>query len=299
MQCIKPLNAYRTPVGVFFAEQKCKGHDYTQIKIACGRCHGCRLSRSYQWSIRITHEAQLHKENSFITLTIDDEKIKDNEYLAITLNYEEIKKFYKKLRKKYKIRHFTAGEYGEKNGRAHYHACIFGKDWKNEKDTYRIDKNMWGNKTLDKIWGYGKVGIAELNQTTAAYVARYNMKKITGRNAKQHYEVIIAETGEIIEREPEMLHMSCRPAIGLDWLRMYWQDVKDGMVVMNGKRIIAPKYYRKYLANTKYAIDIQDNLETYNYERTLNDKRTEEKRLADEEKILEAALQFKKRNLIF
>lgn len=284
--------------GVFFAEKKCKGHDYQSIKIACGRCHGCRLSRSYQWSVRITHEAQLHEKNCFITLTFDNEKITDKQLLAISLDYDEIKKFYKRLRKKFQIRHFTTGEYGEKNGRAHYHACIFGEDWQRHKDTYRISKQLWGNKQLDKIWGYGTVAIAELNQTTAAYVARYNMKKIGGDMAKKHYETVLLETGEIIDREPEMAHMSTRPAIGLNWLRLYWKDVKDGMVVINGKKIIAPKYYRRYFRETEHAVEIEDSLMQYSYERSQNDTRTEEKRLSDEKEIMTAMMKFKQRNLI-
>ena len=42
------------------------------VEVPCGQCIGCRLERSRQWAMRCVHEAQLHRDNSFITLTYDD-----------------------------------------------------------------------------------------------------------------------------------------------------------------------------------------------------------------------------------
>jgi len=36
------------------------------------------------------------------------------------------------------------------------------------------------------------------------------------------------ETGEISELEPEFCHMSLKPGIGHDWLRLYWPEVIQG-----------------------------------------------------------------------
>ena len=211
-------------MGVFFAEQKMKGTDYKSIKLACGQCIGCRLRRAKEWSIRISHEASLHKENSFVTLTIDPKKEK-HEFQRWILDYKDIQDFYKRVRKKYSVRHFTAGEYGELSGHAHYHACIFGKNWL--QGGTQIGKNLWTHKDFEKLWQWGNVAIGELTMESANYVARYQLKKVNGEKAKKHYESIILETGEIINRTSEMVHMSRDPAIGWNWLRMYWPEIND------------------------------------------------------------------------
>lgn len=59
---------------------------------------------------------------------------------------------------------------------------------------------------------------------SAAYVARYAMKKVNGDLAKAVYTVI-TEDGEIIERTPELLVMSKRPAIGRMWFEKFGKHV--------------------------------------------------------------------------
>ena len=43
-----------------------------KMEVPCGTCIGCRLERSRQWAVRITHEAQLYEDNCFVTLTYRD-----------------------------------------------------------------------------------------------------------------------------------------------------------------------------------------------------------------------------------
>ena len=45
------------------------------LEIPCGQCIGCKLERSRQWAMRCVHEALLHEENSFITLTYAPEAL--------------------------------------------------------------------------------------------------------------------------------------------------------------------------------------------------------------------------------
>ena len=73
MACYPPLPAWRTADGkVVFRE----GTDaVASLFLPCGRCVGCRLERSRQWSVRIMHEAQFYADSSFITLTYDDDHI--------------------------------------------------------------------------------------------------------------------------------------------------------------------------------------------------------------------------------
>jgi len=153
----------------------------------------------------------------------------------------------KRLRKKYgdDIRFYMAGEYGEQFGRPHYHACMFNFDlpdkklWKKERD-----HPLYTSESLQDLWGMGFTSIGGVTFQSAAYVARYIMKKVTGEPAEDHYTWSDPETGEIHTRKPEFTNMSRRPGIGSQWINTYMSDVfpRDFMVV-NGKKVSPPRYY--------------------------------------------------------
>lgn len=67
---------------------------YTQRP--CGYCIGCRLDKAKDWAIRCIHEAQLHKQNCFITLTFDDKHLPDD----LSVDKPTFQKFIKRLREK-------------------------------------------------------------------------------------------------------------------------------------------------------------------------------------------------------
>lgn len=178
------------------------------MEVACGQCIGCRIDRSKEWAARIVHESQMHQENCFITLTYNEESLPTDG----SLNKEHFQKFMKRLRKHFnekKIRYFHCGEYGEKLDRPHYHACIFGVDF-NDRIPYRVSNNVvvYESPTLEKIWGKGFCTTGELNYQSAAYTARYILKKVTGQRAKQHYLRVNPHTGELYELQPEYVTMS-------------------------------------------------------------------------------------------
>jgi len=79
---------------------------------------------------------------------------------------------------------------------------------------------------------------------SAAYVARYLMKKVNGDGATAHY--VLPDSGEI--RVPEFCHMSLKPGIGAGWLSRFGSEVyPEGQVLINGVLRNAPKYYdRQY-----------------------------------------------------
>ena len=128
----------------------------------------------------------MHKENCFLTLTYDDEHLPKGE----KLEKEEMQKFWKRLRKATgtKIRYYMAGEYGTEGGRPHYHACVFG--WK-PRDTVvwreKKDFKLFTSEFTNKIWGNGYVVVGDVTFDSAAYVARYVLKKLAG-GGKQDQE---------------------------------------------------------------------------------------------------------------
>lgn len=260
MACNKPIKAYATREGgVVFWERQ----DTTKIiHIACGQCMGCRIERARQWAVRIMHEAQLHDANSFVTLTYSDENLPGKS----TLRYLDYQLFMKRLRKHMtgqNVRFFMCGEYGEETGRPHYHACLFGTAFHHDRYVWKKTKvgyQLYRSPTLEKLWPLGDSNIGELTFDSANYVAGYVTKKLTGDGEKNYYNIFDPETGEIHVRPKEFTRMSLKPGIGGEWLKLYWSDVKDGRVTINGREGSAPRYYRKYFKNTAMYEPMINNL---------------------------------------
>lgn len=216
------------------------------IEVPCGQCIGCRLERSRQWAIRCVHEMQLHQQNAFLTLTYKPSELPPYG----SLNKSHLQKFFKRYRRwlgSHKIRYLACGEYGEKGDRPHYHAIVFGHDFHDKKHHCKIGGNQYYiSKKLDEIWSHGHCIIGEANFETAAYVARYVTKKVTGKKAEQHYGSIInPETGEITPRRiPEYISPSRNPGIAKGWFDKFHKEVYPlDEVLVRGKLMQPPKFY--------------------------------------------------------
>lgn len=250
MPCYHPLLGYRAktpnPTGkyniVFSARE---GYIDMPQNLPCGQCIGCRLERSRQWAMRCVHEASLYEQNCFITLTYAPQNLPEHGSLKV----EHFQLFMKRLRSKFsdsKIRFFHCGEYGERSARPHYHALLFNFDFKDKQQHTVINDNpIYTSQELFKLWPQGFSTIGALNFETAAYTARYCLKKVTGKGALSHYTEFSPETGEITkERSPEYTTMSRRPGIGRHWFDRFKSDVfPDDEVVLRGKQLKPPKYY--------------------------------------------------------
>lgn len=217
--------------------------------VPCGRCIGCRLDRSRDWATRIANEASLHDENSFITLTYSDEHLPDDYSVSI----RSLQLFMKRLRKEIapvKCRFFACGEYGEDNGRPHYHIILFGYGFP-DKTPWRQTKNglvIHRSAELEKLWPYGYSEIGTVTAASGGYVARYVLKKVGGDAASEHYQRLNPLTGEIVWINPEFACMSTRPGIGRDWFNRYERDAfPSDFLVVDGKKVPIPNYYSKQL----------------------------------------------------
>lgn len=258
MPCYRPLTAYHArdinPSGkrsIVFNPKEALEPD-RPLSLPCGQCVHCRLERSRQWAIRCLHEAKMHRDNCFITLTYDDNYVPANGSLVKS----DLQKFFKRLRRlRGKLRYYACGEYGEATLRPHYHACVFGIDFP-DKEIYRITPRgdrLYNSKELSRLWPFGFSVIGEVTFDSAAYVARYIMKKVTGEASLHHYNDIDYRTGEILkERIPEYTNMSLKPAIGRTWLDSYGEHVQaHDFVVINGKKVKPPKYYDRVFEKTR------------------------------------------------
>jgi hypothetical protein len=262
--CYHPLSAWQTSDGQVVFVERSRFDIVKSLQLACGQCVGCRLEKSRQWAMRCLHEAKMHEKSCFITLTfapfswyhargrVDSYKEKKYEYdmqdSALNLHYQQFQLFMKRLRKKYGsgIRFYMCGEYGEKFGRPHFHAAIFGHDFSDKYEPKRTDSGsfVYRSRELEKLWDYGFSSVGEVTFESAAYIARYIMKKITGDLAKHHYQFVDTTSGEIIKRVPEFNKMSLKPGIGADWLEKWKDDVyPHDYVIINGKKVKPPKFY--------------------------------------------------------
>lgn len=207
------------------------------IAVPCGRCVGCKLERKRQWTIRIMHEAQGHRDNSFLTLTVDDEHLSYGHSQA-TLYKSDLQNFWKRLRKEVgRVRYFACGEYGELRSRPHYHACLFGFDFP-DKCLLRSDQgvDLFSSELLDSIWTHGHCSVGALTSASAAYVAGYIVDKKLGKESKYY---------EAQGIEPEFVVMSRRPGIGADWFKKYASDIypQDSVIGEGGLSSRPPRYY--------------------------------------------------------
>lgn len=191
------------------------------------------------------HEAQLHEKNAFVTLTYKPETLE-----TPSLRHRDYQLFMKRLRKKQKqqISYYMAGEYGTNRGRPHFHACLFGTDFKDKKYWRTTDSKskLYTSETLDQLWGHGFTSIGNVTFESAAYIARYILEKKTGKGAWKYYEHLNHETGEIQDLLPEYNRMSLKPAIGKRWLEKYNADAyPEGEILTRGHKSKTPKYYDK------------------------------------------------------
>lgn len=243
MPCYFPIHAHFSK-GVNEAGKRLvvfkrkKGYPGEPVQIPCGQCIGCRLERSRQWAIRCVHEASLYENNCFITLTFNEDYLPQDGSLCKA----DFQKFIKRLRKKFGagVRYFHCGEYGGEHNRPHHHACLFNFDF-TDKDFWKLKNGvrLYRSAALENLWKFGFCTVGDVTFESAAYVARYVMKKVIGEDAYRHYE----------GREPEYTTMSRRPGIGKEWFDKFRKDVypRDSVVIRGGIECKPPKFYDREL----------------------------------------------------
>lgn len=255
MPCYGPLKGFYSAEvgksgkrGIVFDVRR--AHSPVPIAIPCGQCVGCKLEHSRQWAMRCLHEKKLHRENCFVTLTYDNDHLPEGG----TLVKRDLQLFLKRLRKKCGsgIRFYACGEYGDVGSRPHYHVLLFNHNFSDRKVIRgsKPDKPLSTSADLDAVWQKGLSVIGEVTFESAAYVARYVMKKISGDRADEHYSRV-DDCGRIYRVLPEFTVMSRRPGIGLGWYRKFGKEtfIHDSVVV-NGHLVRPPRYYDTQLALT-------------------------------------------------
>lgn len=215
---------------------------YPIENIPCGYCWNCRAFNAQQWTARMMHEAELYDKSSFITLTYNNANLPQGDKIpGGTLVKKDLQDFIKRLRAnnpELKFKYYQIGEYGGKKGRAHYHAILFGVDFKDKEYWKKTPKGskLYTSKTLEQSWTSGFSFIGEVTYASIAYCARYAMKKIYGEPAEKHYQ------GKL----PEFTTMSLKPSIGMDWYDIHKHKIfSDGYITLNNRKISIPLFYQR------------------------------------------------------
>lgn len=248
MPCFYPLQGFRARVANASGKRPIVfdvNHGFADLPVTvpCGQCVGCRIERSRQWALRCVHEAKQYERNCFITLTYADENLPDN----MSLRVEDWQLFMKRFKSAVRynegkdiakgIRFYHCGEYGDQFGRPHYHALIFNYDFSDKvyKRVNSAGDKIYTSDFLASLWDAGVKEQQEIGSVTyqsAAYCARYIMKKITGDDAVAYYG----------ERKPEYTTMS--KGIGRGWFESNFADVfPHDFVIHEGKKHRVPRFY--------------------------------------------------------
>lgn len=242
MPCYYPLHAYRAKSKdvqkTEIAFRRLDSWRGQRLELPCGQCIGCRLEKARQWATRCVHEASLYEDNCFITLTYNDENLPKDGSLCL----RDFQLFMKRLRKSSEksIRYFHCGEYGEENtNRPHYHALLFNYDFSDKQPfSKRNGYQTYTSNTLSELWRKGHALTGSLTFESAGYVARYTLKKVTGKDSGDYYGVM----------QPPYATMSRRPGIGKGWFDKYSGDVYPiDRVIVNGVHTRPPRYYDNLL----------------------------------------------------
>lgn len=242
MQCISPIKAGFDRSGDITYSNKKMDRELATFAFPCRKCLACRLNTAREKAIRCIHEAKIHENNIFLTLTYNNDHIADGRlhYLDFQLFMKRLRKDVTKnitdpdLKKELNISFMVTGEYGDKTKRPHWHAIIFNYRPTDAKHKYtsHTDEEVFSSDYLQTLWGKGNIEFGSVTMDSAGYVARYAAKKLAHGKDQNHDYHPIHKT-------------SSKHAIGKRWLERYYTDVfnKGYIVLPNGEKAGIPRYY--------------------------------------------------------
>lgn len=195
-------------------------------RFPCGKCRACKVKLVNEKTVKGYYAVHVFRtQGQFVTLTYDDE------HLPYGLQHEDFRNFMKRLRKldgTTGVKFFVAGEYGEENGREHYHIVFFNY-------TYDAD-------TLMRAWKKGFVHDGTLTFNAIKYANGYVNKK--GYNPD-------------LDKRPPYGRFSIGMPDGMSENEIE-EMCATGKVRMNGKLYSAPRSWRyryndiwRYYANNR------------------------------------------------
>lgn len=261
-----------------------KGVQKEYIKVPCGKCIGCRESKSKEWATRCVLESEQYEHNYFITLTYNEyylpredelvnkktgEIFQNDNWEQGHLVKSELQEFMKDLRAYWKehynhdgIRFFSCGEYGgsaEGTHRPHYHLILFNipiPTW--ELQIRKIDGDgqiHWQHEGIERCWKDKRLS----TKTKTVPKGFVDICEVNWDTCAYVARYTVKKEGEEKSDEwyymqgktPEFINMSRKPGIGLDFFTKNYQDIyKCDEIIIKGHRekiqpVKPPSYYDK------------------------------------------------------
>lgn len=286
MRCLYPRTVgFKEDGKTISWSQKTFSKEYPTFQLPCGKCIECRLEYARQWAVRCVHEAAMHEENSFITLTYADKYLKNEKLVyqdfqlfigrlrdkifreTVAKNFgpgywasltatekKEFRKENKQLLNETHIGCFVTGEYGDEKKRPHWHAIIF--NWRPSDCIYQ-----YSNERGDRIFSSRTLGpfspdeVEECPNWNPRPLWKYGKCEIgavtfesAGYVARYAAKKLIHGKDKAHEFEP-ISKKSSKQAIGKSWLEKNYKDIFNygECVLANGQSTPIPRYYKKWL----------------------------------------------------
>ncbi|UPW41250.1 replication initiator protein [Sigmofec virus UA08Rod_4769] len=131
------------------------------------------------------------------------------------------------------IRCMHCGEYGEKYGRPHHHAILFGFQFPDLTPIYENGKKYYTSAILTKLWPFGIHRIGECTYNSCAYVSRYVTKKMNCSNSNEYYN----------GRKPEYVTYSTKPVLGANYFLKNHEEIVNCQEIS----VYADKLYKCHM----------------------------------------------------
>lgn len=238
------------------------------------------MANARAWALRNQLELQKHDKAVWTTLTYDKST------LPPTLDRRHLQLYIKRLRYELgtarPLRFFACGEYGEQNGRPHFHAILYGLGLE--------DRSL-----VEDAWGMGRVRTYAANPANIAYTAGYSSKKVGWVKAEIH-DRVDPDTGEVYRWQPPFLQMSRRPGIGAH--ARQWTQSWRLYAVMNGTRMPVPRYLHEAWKATATNEQLEDLIyEKYQIQQRREPTTEQKMKAAEQIAIANHRLQGEKRKI--
>lgn len=196
----------------------------------------------------------MHEVTSFITLTYADEHLPEN--YSVSKRVWQL--FAKRLRKsiwksnRSKIRYYAASEYGPLDMRPHYHAIIFGYDFRNDRQHFKntAEGPLYTSDQLAEAWGFGFCTVGSVTYRSIKYCTGYIFDREYKDKAKARYTYTHPVTSDIVQLEPEFQLQS--GGLGRSWFEKFKDDCfPSDFLVVEDRQVPVPRYYRLKLSEAE------------------------------------------------